>query len=264
MFRASLAKLNEILIKLEKEIGIPNSSFSESQMTVPKQIKCTRCEYFLTLPFEEKCPLCGFKDKSKLKVQFKNLDMNVIKSFRGMAKTSDDKQDAKKQKTGKTPEEEFDDVHLSVSKIMSIKRHPEADKLFVCEVDVGGSIRSVCCGLVFAYREEDLNGKLVVTLLNLKPKKLKGVESAAMILAAENEGKAQILVPPHNSTPGDRIFLEGTKPRDPAKVLSTNTWTSVSAGLKVLNSRACFLNKVLRSEKGEVLVPDMPDNATIK
>jgi methionyl-tRNA synthetase len=74
---------------------------------------------------------------------------------------------------------------LKAGRIVEIDRHPDAQKLFVEKVDFGGEIRTIVSGLVGHYREDDLRGKTALFVTNLKPAKLRGVESQGMILAAQ-------------------------------------------------------------------------------
>lgn len=81
-------------------------------------------------------------------------------------------------------------MEFKVGKVLSVKRHPEADKLFVEEVDCGeeGGPRTICSGLVPYMSEDDIVGKNVVVLANLKPRNMAGVPSAGMLLCANNGG----------------------------------------------------------------------------
>jgi methionyl-tRNA synthetase len=89
-------------------------------------------------------------------------------------------------------------VALKVAKIIKIERHPKADKLYIETLDDGsGQERVIVSGLVPYYREEELLGKHIVLVDNLKPAKLRGVESKGMLLAASKksaDGEAKELV----------------------------------------------------------------------
>lgn len=106
-------------------------------------------------------------------------------------------------------------LDLRVGKILSVKSHPDAESLYIEEIDVGqGKCRTVISGLKNYLKEEELNGRLVVLLCNLKPQNMRGIKSEAMLLAASKtnmNGKRQVipLNPPADSQPGDRIFIEG-------------------------------------------------------
>jgi len=76
-------------------------------------------------------------------------------------------------------------IDLRVAKIVKIERHPKADKLYIETLDDGsGSQRVIVSGLVPFYSEGELLGKSIVLVNNLKPAKLRGIESAGMLLAA--------------------------------------------------------------------------------
>ncbi|MCI0503139.1 methionine--tRNA ligase [Candidatus Micrarchaeota archaeon] len=79
----------------------------------------------------------------------------------------------------------FADLDLEVGEIQSVEKHPDAEKLFVEKVRLGDGIRQIVSGLAGHYLEEELVGKKVVIVKNLAPAKLRGVESAGMLLAAE-------------------------------------------------------------------------------
>lgn len=83
--------------------------------------------------------------------------------------------------------DEFDSMDLRVGKILKCEDHPNADKLLVFEVKIGEETRTIVSGIKKWYNKEDLVGKKVVVITNLKPVKLRGVESKGMILAAEDE-----------------------------------------------------------------------------
>jgi len=108
-------------------------------------------------------------------------------------------------------------VDLRVAKIVKIERHPKADKLYIETLDDGsGQERVIVSGLVPFYKEEELLGKSIVLVNNLKPAKLRGVESRGMLLAASKsgaEGKevVEVLDAPW-AAPGTRVVLEGQDP----------------------------------------------------
>jgi len=105
-------------------------------------------------------------------------------------------------------------IDLRVARILKIERHPKADKLYIETLDDGsGKERTIVSGLVPFYREEELLGKNIIIVNNLKPAKLRGVESEGMLLAAsatDAEGNeiVEVLTAP-NATPGLRVVPEG-------------------------------------------------------
>ena len=90
--------------------------------------------------------------------------------------------------------DDFAKVKLKVAKVINCENHPKADKLLVLTLQIGDETRQVVSGIKEFYSAEDLIGKKVVVVVNLKPVKLRGVESRGMILAAEDkDGKLSLL-----------------------------------------------------------------------
>lgn len=90
--------------------------------------------------------------------------------------------------------DDFAKVQLRVGKVVNCENHPKADKLLVLTVKIGEETRTIVSGIKTWYKPEDLIGKKVVVAYNLKPVKLRGIESRGMILAAEDkEGNLSLL-----------------------------------------------------------------------
>lgn len=90
--------------------------------------------------------------------------------------------------------DEFAKVQLKVAEVLACENHPKADRLYVLKLKLGEEERQVVSGIKEYYSPEDLVGKKVVVVTNLKPVKLRGVESKGMILAAEDsEGKLSLV-----------------------------------------------------------------------
>ncbi|SCG81744.1 methionyl-tRNA synthetase [Proteiniborus sp. DW1] len=89
--------------------------------------------------------------------------------------------------------DDVDKVDLRIAKVVEAEKHPDADKLLVLQLEVGNEKRQVVSGIAKYYNPEDLIGKNVVLVYNLKPIKLRGIESHGMILAAD-KGKKLTLV----------------------------------------------------------------------
>ncbi len=102
---------------------------------------------------------------------------------------------------------EYDDfmkLEIRIVKILEAERVKKSNKLIKLKVNIGGEERSVIAGVGKDYKPEELIGKKVPMLINLKPRIVMGVESQAMILAAEDEGKLSILHP-------DKDVMEGSE-----------------------------------------------------
>ncbi len=121
-------------------------------------------------------------------------------------------------------EEQFRDrIDLRAARIIAVDRHPEADKLYVEKLDDGsGNERTIVSGLVAHYTPEQLLGRTIIVVANLKPAKLRGIKSAGMLLAAsatdETTGSetVEVLFVDHLE-PGTRLELEGYVPADQPK-----------------------------------------------
>ncbi len=100
-----------------------------------------------------------------------------------------------------------------MGKVLDIKKHPDADTLYIETVDLGESTgpRTVVSGLVKYYQESEIAGKLVVCLKNMKPANMRGVKSMSMLLCASNADHTavELLVPPPGSAVGDVVSFEG-------------------------------------------------------
>ena len=129
------------------------------------------------------------------------------------------KQEKKKEEPQVLPESEqpvhfAKNIQLKVAKILKVERNPESDKLYVEHVDDGsGTDRVIQSGLVPYLKEEDLLGKTVIIADNLAPRKMRGIESRGMLLAADykdENGKdcVEILTAPW-AAPGTKVVLEG-------------------------------------------------------
>ena len=85
--------------------------------------------------------------------------------------------------------EDFMKVQLKVGQIKACKPHPKADRLLISQIDLGGEMRQIVSGIAAHYEPEQLIGKKVVVVTNLKPVKLRGELSEGMVLAASADGK---------------------------------------------------------------------------
>jgi len=88
--------------------------------------------------------------------------------------------------------DEFKRMDLRVGEILKAEKVPGTDKLLKIEVDIGTEKRTMVAGVADTYTPEELIGKKLVVIVNLKPAVIRGIESQAMLLAAEIAGKAII------------------------------------------------------------------------
>jgi len=100
--------------------------------------------------------------------------------------------------------EDFAKMDLRVVKVLAAEKVQKADKLLKLTVDLGNEERTIVSGIAKHYTPEELVGKDVVMIINLKPAKIRGIESRGMVLAASNEEKLT-LVTAADMTPGSRV-----------------------------------------------------------
>jgi methionyl-tRNA synthetase len=101
--------------------------------------------------------------------------------------------------------EEFMKMDVRVATITQAESHPNADKLLVLKVDTGIDERTIVSGIAEQYQPEEIIGKKVSVLLNLAPRKIRGISSQGMILMAENEGKLTFVTPENEIESGAEI-----------------------------------------------------------
>jgi methionyl-tRNA synthetase len=177
-------------------------------------------------------------------------------------------------KGGAAPKEEEKPLDISrldirVGKIVKVDRHPAAESLYVEEIDLGETTgpRQVVSGLVNFVPIEQMRDRYVVVLCNLKPANLRGVKSAAMVLAASNEDhtKVELLDPPHGSQIGERVFCEGY-PGQPDDQLNPKqkVWETVQPELRTtVECVATYKNAPFQTAAGLVRVTSIAQG-TIK
>lgn len=101
-----------------------------------------------------------------------------------LASTKEEKEE------NKVEEITFDDfmkVQLKVGVVKSCEKHPKADKLLVSQIDIGNETRQIVSGIAQSYTAEEMVGRKVIVVTNLKTAKIRGVESQGMVLAGDNE-----------------------------------------------------------------------------
>jgi len=102
------------------------------------------------------------------------------------------------------------DLDVRVGLVRSVENHPSADRLYVLSVDLGeAQPRTIVAGVRPHYPPEALRGALIAVLANLEPRTIRKVTSQGMLLAAEEDGRVVLLVPPAGARPGTPL-LGGT------------------------------------------------------
>ena len=110
------------------------------------------------------------------------------------------------------PFAEWQKIDLRAAKILDVKQHPNADKLYLLDIDLGEEKgkRQLVAGLKDFYTPEELKGRTCLVFTNLEPKELRGVKSEGMILAVvkRKEGKVEqvsLLQPDKDIELGSRV-----------------------------------------------------------
>jgi len=127
-----------------------------------------------------------------------------------------------------TTTDPFSKLDLRAAKIIDVQDHPDADKLYVLQVDLGPlGKRTIVAGMKPFYPKEEILGKTIVLVTNLKPTTIRGIESKGMVLAAEDTTGAVALLHPKKSQPGAEISVENI-PREPVSVLEYNAFKEIA------------------------------------
>ncbi|XP_059434250.1 methionine--tRNA ligase, cytoplasmic isoform X1 [Corylus avellana] len=150
-----------------------------------------------------------------------------------------------KSKATAEPEISVTRLDIRVGLITSAKKHPDADSLYVEEIDVGeGQPRTVVSGLVKYIPLEEMQQRKVCVLCNLKPATMRGIKSQAMVLAASSSDhtKVELVEPPQSARVGERVTFPGID-GEPDDVLNPKkkVWETVQVDLNT-NSElvACY------------------------
>ncbi|KAL7543942.1 hypothetical protein ACHAXR_013336 [Thalassiosira sp. AJA248-18] len=161
------------------------------------------------------------------------------------------------QKGGASDQPEFTKIDIRVGQITKVWHHPEADKLFCEEIDVGeeSGPRQIASGLREHYTLEGMQDRKVLVVCNLKAAKIVGFSSNGMVLAAKSDdGKhVEIVSPPADAQVGERVFIDGLsgEPLSSTQVKKKKIWDAVSKGLKTgENGVATWDGKEIKTTAG--------------
>ena len=101
--------------------------------------------------------------------------------------------------------DDFKKLDIRIAKILKVTAHPDADKLYILTIDIGEEQKQIVAGIKKYYSADELINKLIVIVNNLEPVTVRGVESKAMLLAAEDKGKVFLIIPDSPVSPGSKI-----------------------------------------------------------
>ena len=134
-------------------------------------------------------------------------DVDPTHGVKGGKKEEGDKVSEPPEGTKYLDFETFLEVELKTGRIVSVEDHPDADNLYVVTIDDGSEAgRTVCAGLKPYYAPEEMTGVTVIFVANLKPRKLRGVMSDGMLLAADDgEGAVRLITVHGDIVPGSSV-----------------------------------------------------------
>jgi methionyl-tRNA synthetase len=161
---------------------------------------------------------------------------------------------------------EFTKIEIRVGKIVKVWNHPEADKLFCEEIDLGeeSGPRQIASGLREHYKLEDMQDRKVLVVCNLKAAKIVGFSSNGMVLAAKSTDgkKVELVSPPADAPIGERVFIDGLsgEPHTSAQVKKKKIWENVAKSLKTVSGGvASWDGKVIQCATGPCTVASLVD-----
>lgn len=129
---------------------------------------------------------------NKGKVLFPRIDIPAeLESL--AASISGEEQDNDKDDTAEISIDDFAKVDLRVAKIIECENVPKSDKLLKIVVSLGDETRQIVSGIAQKYKPEDLIGRNIILVSNLKPAKIRGVDSRGMLLAADDEDDIKVI-----------------------------------------------------------------------
>ncbi|CAH2047318.1 unnamed protein product, partial [Iphiclides podalirius] len=158
-------------------------------------------------------------------------------------------------------------IEVAKSELISLetsngkKQYPLPDSLYVEKIDCGEQTpRTVVSGLVNYVPIDEMRDKFVMVLCNLKPVKMRGIISEAMVMCASSPDKVEVLIPPPAVLPGDLVHCEGY-PREPEVQLNPKKkiFETCAPYLKTNDDKvACYKDSPLFvPEKGVIVAPSL-------
>ena len=101
--------------------------------------------------------------------------------------------------------EDFKKIELVVAQIKEVKEHPNADRLYVSQVDTGRDVRQIVAGIRNAYTAQQLVGRRIILIANMEPAVIRGEVSNGMLLAASDANGMALLAPDKDMAIGSTV-----------------------------------------------------------
>ena len=148
-------------------------------------------------------------------------------------------------------EDIFSNIDLRTAKIIDVKDHPDAEKLLILQIDLGQiGQRVIVAGIKKYYSKDELKGKNIVVVTNLKPAKIRGIQSNGMLLAATDSKGVVSLIDPNDAKPGSRVFIDDISFK-PENVVEFDKFQQIKMFVDE-KQQIVYNNKILKSETGPV------------
>jgi methionyl-tRNA synthetase len=188
--------LYELVVGI-KQVAILLSPF------IPEACKKIAKQFKFELSFKE----LGVKFDDKIKIKKASVLFEKIETQSKPNLNKDDEPKEIMEGVTTINFEDFEKIDLRVAEIQNVDEIEGADKLYKLEVSLGEEVRVICAGIKEFYSHDELKGKKIIVLTNLKPRKLKGIESQGMLLAASNKDhtKVSLISPDQDMEPGDIV-----------------------------------------------------------
>uniref|UniRef100_A0A7S0X374 tRNA-binding domain-containing protein n=1 Tax=Chlamydomonas leiostraca TaxID=1034604 RepID=A0A7S0X374_9CHLO len=176
---------------------------------------------------------------------------------------------AKPAEAPKANEASIEACDIRVGKIVKCEKHPEADSLYVEQIDVGEpEPRTIVSGLVSFVPIEQMQDRNVIVICNLKPRNMRGIKSNGMVLCASNDAhdKVEPLNPPADAKAGERVWFGDDKeqpaPAEPNRVQKKKIWETVQPDLKTDGSLvAGWKGRAMHTSAGPVTVTSLANSS---
>lgn len=199
--QANVLALKQQLVKVEQQNGV-------QQIKVPNQNNFENVSSSITTPQPKSQTVESNKD---------------AKPKEAKAKQPKQAKAAKPAAKGKPSNEpvkvDVSRLDLRIGFIKKVELHPDADSLYLEQIEVGEEVpRTVVTGVVKYVPIEKMQNRKVIVLCNLKPAKMRGILSQAMVMCASSPEQVEILDPPENAEPGDRVYVPGFEGKPDAQL----------------------------------------------
>jgi methionyl-tRNA synthetase len=241
--------LPQIAIHMQKQLNIGKQHWADLEKDIPTKHKIEKAEILIEKIEQKQVneSIARFEGK-KQAMHMHEKNTKDKKNTGNTGNTENKDHDEKTLIAQNTEIETFSLLNLKVANVIDIKDHPDAEKLYILQIDLGSEQRQLVAGLRPYYKKEELLHKNLIIVTNLEPAKLRGIESQGMLLAADNGKDVGILTV--ESAPGAQVLIDGTKPGE--RMINYKEFSTVEITAK--NGKAYAYGHVLKAGKHAIVV----------